>query len=101
WTLAAFGEELVYRGYLMNRVADLLPRAQRSWICSLVLISIVFGLAHAYQGSTGIIEEGIAGAALGAMYLLTGRNLWIPIIAHGACDTIDAILIYLGKYPGM
>jgi uncharacterized protein len=23
WILAAFGEELVYRGYLMNRVADL------------------------------------------------------------------------------
>jgi len=24
WTLAAFGEEMVYRGYLMNRVAELM-----------------------------------------------------------------------------
>jgi hypothetical protein len=26
WTLAALGEEMVYRGYLMNRVADLMNR---------------------------------------------------------------------------
>jgi hypothetical protein len=31
----------------------------------------------------------------------TGRNLWVPIIAHGAADTIDMVLIYYGKMPGM
>jgi len=35
------------------------------------------------------------------MYLGTGRNLLVPIIAHGVCDTIDMILIFLGKFPGM
>jgi uncharacterized protein len=30
WTLAAFGEEMVYRGYLINRVADLLNRTPRA-----------------------------------------------------------------------
>ena len=29
WTLAAFGEELVYRGYLMNRVVDLVGAHRR------------------------------------------------------------------------
>ncbi|HMK30354.1 MAG TPA: type II CAAX endopeptidase family protein [Terriglobales bacterium] len=101
WTLAAFGEEMVYRGYLMNRVADVGGRTQRSWWLSLLVGNIVFGLAHAYQGPTGIIEEGIAGALLGVMYLRTGRNLWVPIIAHGTSDTIDAILIFLGRFPGM
>ena len=32
WILAAFGEEMVYRGCLMNRVADLLNRTPRAWI---------------------------------------------------------------------
>jgi membrane protease YdiL (CAAX protease family) len=101
WTFAAFGEEMVWRGYLMNRVADLGNRTRRAWICSLIAVSIVFGLAHANQGITGEIEEGIAGLLLGVVYLSTGRNLAVPIIAHGVQDTIDVILIFLGKYPGM
>ena len=101
WTLAAFGEERVYRGYLMNRVADVFGRTQRSWLWSLLLVNTVSGLAHGNQGLTGWMEEGIAGVLLGVMYLRTGRNIWVPAIAHGACDTIDAILIFFGKFPGM
>jgi uncharacterized protein len=47
WTLAAFGEELVYRGYLMNRVADLLNRTRGAWIVSLIAVHVAFVLAHA------------------------------------------------------
>ena len=101
WTLAAFGEELFWRGYLMNRVADLLDRRRVAWIVSLVIVNIVFGLAHGYQGPTGWIEEGLAGIFLGLMYLRTGRNLSVPIIAHGVSDTIDMVLLFLGKMPGM
>jgi membrane protease YdiL (CAAX protease family) len=101
WTLAAFGEELVWRGYLMNRVVDVGGRMPRAWAVSLVLVSVVFGLAHGYQGLTGWVEEGIAGLALGLMYLRTGHNLSVPIIAHGVCDTIDMVLIFFGKFPGM
>jgi membrane protease YdiL (CAAX protease family) len=101
WILAAFGEEMVYRGYLMNRVADLLNRTRRAWIISLIAVHVAFGLAHAYQGLTGIIDEGLSGLLLGLIYLRTGRNLSVPIIAHGIGDSIDFVLIFLGKYPGM
>jgi membrane protease YdiL (CAAX protease family) len=101
WTLAAFGEEMVYRGYLMNRVADLFNRTRRAWIISLVAVHVAFGLAHAYQGLTGIIDEGLMGLLLGIIYLRTDRNLAVPIIAHGVSDTIDLLLMFLGKYPGM
>ena len=101
WTLAAFGEELFWRGYLMNRVADVFGRKETAWIMSLLLVSIAFGLGHGYQGLTGWIEEGLAGLALGLMYLRTGRNLSVPIIAHGVADTIDMVLIFFGKFPGM
>jgi membrane protease YdiL (CAAX protease family) len=101
WTFAAFGEEMVWRGYLMNRVAELGNRSRRAWIGSLIAVSLVFGVAHAGQGITGIIEEGIAGMFLGVIYLGTSRNLAVPIIAHGVADTIDMVLIFLGKYPGM
>ena len=101
WTLAAFGEEMVYRGYLMNRVADLMNCTRWAWVVSLIVIHVGFGLAHAYQGITGIIDEGLAGFLFGVIYLRNGRNLAVPIIAHGLGDTIDFLLIFLGKYPGM
>lgn len=101
WTLAAFGEEMVYRGYLMNRVADFFNRTRTAWIVSLLVVHIGFGLAHAYQGITGVIDEGLMGLLLGIVYLSTDRKLAVPIVAHGLQDSIDFILIYLGKYPGM
>ncbi|MGC1991311.1 MAG: type II CAAX endopeptidase family protein [Candidatus Acidiferrales bacterium] len=101
WPLAAFGEEMVYRGYLMNRVADLFHRTRAAWIISLLAVHVGFGLAHAYQGLTGIIDEGLQGLLLGMIYLRAGRNLAVPILAHGLTDSIDLVLMFLGKYPGM
>src|SRR5258708_23597738 len=100
WIIAAFGEELVYRGYLMNRLADLGRGTRTAWIVSLFLISALFGFSHYDQGLTAIIEEGSDGLILGSMYLACRCNLAIPIVAHGVCDTIDIALLFLGKYPG-
>jgi membrane protease YdiL (CAAX protease family) len=58
WTLAAFGDEMVYRGYLMNRIPDLMNRTRWAWAVSRVVVHVGFGLAHAYQGITGVIDEG-------------------------------------------
>lgn len=101
WTLAAFGEEMVYRGYLMNRVAGLLKRTPAAWIVSLIVVHVGFGFAHAYQGATGIIDEGFMGLLLGLVYLRTRRSLAVPIVAHGVSDSIDVILMFLKMYPGM
>jgi CAAX protease family protein len=101
WTLAAFGEEMVYRGYLMNRVAGLLRNPKIAWTISLVVVSFTFGLGHIDQGITGQVENMIDGLLLGVIFLATGCNLWAAIIAHGVTDTVDILLMYLGKYPGM
>ncbi|HEY6250313.1 MAG TPA: type II CAAX endopeptidase family protein [Candidatus Angelobacter sp.] len=101
WIIAAFGEEMVYRGYLMNRVADLLNRTRTAWIVSLIAVHVAFGLIHSYQGITGVLDEGLMGFLLGVIYLRTGCSLSVPIIAHGIQDSIDFVLIFLGRYPGM
>jgi membrane protease YdiL (CAAX protease family) len=101
WPLAAFGEEMVWRGYLMNRVSDLAKNTRLAWVVSLVAVNMAFGYAHSYQGITGIIDEGLMGVLLGLLYWGTGRNLSVPIIAHGIADTVDLLLILFGKYPGM
>jgi len=35
------------------------------------------------------------------MYLRTGNNLAVPIVAHGVCDTMDMVLIFSRKFPGI
>ena len=100
WTLAACGEEFVYRGYLLARIAQALGDGSRAWLGALALTSILFGLGHGYQGLSGMISAGLGGLVFGALYLATGRNLWVSVIAHGTTDTVGFLLLYLGKYPG-
>jgi len=101
WIIAGVGEELVWRGYILNRVADLLGRGRLGWAMSIGIVSVVFGLAHSYQDWTGIIENSIDGALLALLYIACGRNLIAPIVAHGVTDTVDSLIIFSGHYPGM
>ncbi|MBL8292092.1 MAG: CPBP family intramembrane metalloprotease [Bryobacterales bacterium] len=101
WTLAAVGEELCFRGFLMNRVARILGGGRGAWVLSLVLGSALFGWGHTEQGVSGWVQEGLSGLLLGVLFLLGGRNLTIPIVAHGVSNTVAFILIYLGRYPGL
>jgi hypothetical protein len=96
WTLAAFGEEMTYRGYVLNRVADLGDRRPWAWAAGLLFVTVLFGFGHSYQGVTGMLDTGIHGLLLGALYLASGRNLWACVIAHGVTDTIALTLAFLG-----
>jgi membrane protease YdiL (CAAX protease family) len=101
WTLAAFGEELGFRGYVMPRIADLGGRTRAAWVASLVVTSLLFGWGHGGQGITGMAQETLASLMLGGLYLATGRNLTVPIVAHGVSNTLAFVLIYFDRYPGV
>ena len=101
WILAAFGEELAFRGYLMNRVADGFGRTRVAWIISLVAVSVFFGIGHGTQGVAGIVQESLSGCWLGVVFLASGRNLTVPIVAHGVSNGLALVLIYLNRYPGL
>jgi membrane protease YdiL (CAAX protease family) len=101
WTLAAFMEEMVYRGWLTARIAELTYYSRWGWVAALCASSALFGLAHLYQGTSGVVATAITGFIFGAAYLFSGRNLWCAILAHGLLDTIGFVMIYLGVYPGL
>lgn len=96
WTFAAFGEEIAYRGYLMNRAADVGGRTTAAWWIAVVVASILFGYGHFYKGPSGIVDSGVAGFILGAAYLVSGRNLWTTVLAHGFIDTFGVVCLYFG-----
>ena len=101
WTLAAFGEELVHRGYLMNRVADVGGGSRIAWAASYVVVSVAFGFGHLYQGPSGVMDATVTGLVLGGLYLAFGRNLWPAILAHGLSDTLALIMVFFGFTPGV
>ncbi len=101
FVLAALGEEMVWRGYALPRVAGILGGSRAAWGAALFGVNVGFGLAHLYQGPTGVIETGVGGALLAALYLAGGRNLVIPMAAHFTSNAIDFVMIYLGRYPGV
>ena len=94
WTLAAFGEELIFRGYLMNTLARILGNKSGGWIFACIINSILFGLGHTYQGISGVILLGIVGLLYALFYLGSGRNLWVPILMHGLYDTSAFLVIF-------
>ena len=99
WTLAAFGEEMAYRGYVLERAAALGQHSSAAYLVAMVAVSLLFGLGHYYQGLAGMVNSAFSGLFFGALYLAAGRNLWLPILAHGFSDTIGLGLIYFGLVP--
>jgi membrane protease YdiL (CAAX protease family) len=96
WTFAAFGEETSYRGYLTLRAADVGARSTAAYWLATVLVSVLFGYGHYYKGPMGILDSSVAGFILGSAYLLAGRNLWAPVLAHGFIDTVGVIAAFFG-----
>lgn len=96
WTLTAFGEEMVFRGYLIGRVSELAGKAGIGQVVAVASSSALFGLAHRYQGWTGVIATAIIGAVLGTLYLRGRRNLWTVIVCHGIVDTAILSTLYFG-----
>jgi membrane protease YdiL (CAAX protease family) len=98
WTTAGFGEEIIWRGFFMKQIARLFDEQKRSsWVIGLVLTSVGFGLVHFHQGPGGMLGNGFLGFVYGIFYLVSGRNLWVTIIAHGLTGSITFILLYLSQ----
>jgi hypothetical protein len=96
WTFAAFGEELSYRGYLLTRAADIFARSNAAYFIAMILVAILFGLGHFYKGPAGVIDSTYSGIVLGCAYLLSRRNLWAAILAHGISDTFALVVVFFG-----
>lgn len=96
WTWAAFGEEIGYRGYLLTRAAEIGGRTTAAYWIGIVVVAVLFGYGHYYKGPAGILDSGVAGLILGAVYMLSGRNLWASILAHGFIDTIAVVVLFFG-----
>lgn len=97
WGLGGFCEEMIYRGYVLKRIAIILGDTNKVWLLSVVIVSIIFGLAHNYQGLSGIMTTAFIAFLLGLIFIFNKNNLIVLILIHGIYNMIAITLIYLGK----
>jgi membrane protease YdiL (CAAX protease family) len=94
---ASIPEELIYRGFLMDRLTRIFGRSSIGAIATVVVQALVFGAAHFQWGPGGIFVTFIMGLIWGTAFLLSGRNLWIVILAHSAGHILFVAQLYLVK----
>jgi len=87
---AGINEELIFRGFLFWYCTLWLPHLN-SLECALVA-SLIFGMAHLYQGWKGVVSTAFVGLIFAGLYVLTG-NLLVPVVAHATAD-LRALLIF-------
>jgi membrane protease YdiL (CAAX protease family) len=93
WTTIAFGEELLYRAFLLSRLID---HAGIGKGLAILIGGSIFGAVHFAEGPVGILSNGAFGILFGWIYVRSSRNLWITIIGHGLINTMRFAIIYAG-----
>lgn len=94
---SSFGEEVIYRAFLINRISELGQNTKKATIAAVLFSSIIFGLIHYEWGPMGIVQTGFMGLALGICYIKLKKRLWILILAHAYLDTILMLQLYLAS----
>lgn len=96
WLLGAFLEEMVYRGYMINRFVDLFRSKRLGSVVGVMVGSLLFAIGHLNLGIASVLETFLFSLLYSALYLAAVKNLWLPIISHGIYNTTFFVLVYLG-----
>ncbi|MHB8301691.1 MAG: CPBP family intramembrane glutamic endopeptidase [Acidobacteriaceae bacterium] len=87
---AGICEEFLYRGFLIHYLHSLSLHLEL-WM-ALLLSSVIFGLAHVYQGVKGILQTALLGFFFGLIFLMSG-TLLLPILLHVLIDLRILLLL--------
>jgi membrane protease YdiL (CAAX protease family) len=80
---AAFCEEYLYRAFLLTVLSQRFQSVPWAWVGS----SVVFGLAHVYQGASGVFRAALLGALLAYPVMRLG-TLYPSMAAHFLIDAV-------------
>ena len=80
--IAAFGEELLFRGIMLNGLVHI----SKSRVLAVIVTSILFGIAHAGNPNAttlSIVSNGLGGLMYSVAFLLAD-SIWLPFAIHFA-----------------
>ena len=94
WIVGGFIEELLFRGFFLNRIADLLGGTMPALVAGVLAQAVLFGMLHLYAGGFAFLFATVFALANGVFYLTAGRNLWPLILVHGAWNSVQIWSVY-------
>lgn len=100
WFNAALGEEVIFRGLLMNNLQRALGDGVLAGVVASAVVAVGFGLMHVPSlGWYGFFITGLLGFLLGLVFLIGRRNLLPVVIAHGLINTASFLADYFQVLP--
>lgn len=96
WTATGFGEEMFYRAFLITKLQEAFTSSKYATALAVAGNTILFGAVHFAEGPLGIVSMGAFGLMQGLIYVKTGKNLWVTIIAHAILNTIRYVMVFYG-----
>lgn len=96
WATAAFGEEIIFRGFLMRQFVKFFGDSKISIIINILIICGFFGYMHKQQGITGQLVAASTGALLSIIFYKRNYDLWFMIMVHGFFNTLGILSFYFG-----
>lgn len=97
YIISSFGEEVIYRAFLINRISELGLDTRFGKIASVLISAAIFGSVHYTWGATGMVSTGFMGLVMGMCYLKFKKKLWILVLAHAYMDTLLLVGVYLSS----
>jgi len=96
WVTAAFGEEIIFRGFLMRQFVKFFGDSKVSLIINMLVFCSFFGYMHMQQGITGQIVATTVGALFFIIFYLRKYDLWFMVMIHGFFNTLGILSFYFG-----
>lgn len=95
WATASLPEEVIYRGFVFDRLERLVGKGIGSTVAIVLLQAAFFGVIHFHAGLGGILITFTMGLVWGLMYILAGRNIWPLILGHYLTDAYGVIALFM------
>jgi len=98
WAMVVAGvtEEIVFRGFLLERARALFGRSLTATIGFVIVTSLWFGLIHYFSQRWPGVQQAVVFGAIFATILVRTGNVWMLMVAHAAFDLTALAIIYLG-----
>lgn len=88
---AGVGEEIVYRGFMITYLSELLGTSGWMVLVVLVVPAVAFGAGHLYQGWRAVGKIVLMAVLFGFFYLRT-NTLWPLMLVHTAIDVLGGVM---------
>jgi hypothetical protein len=98
WLLGGVLEELALRGLILRAVEASLPGlGVASSVLGAVAAAAGAWVLHLYQGQRAALIVSLLSLLFGALFVVSGHNLWAVMLCHGLYDTVAFIRFAMGK----